>query len=159
MAYEPPNGSTMSGMSVSSASTCCVRTARRAARSVGSPRASSKELVWSDWVPPSTAARAARVTRTRLTSGCWAVSSTPAVWVWNRSLIDRGSWAPNCSLMMRAHSPPSCTEFGDLLEHGDPGHEEERQPRSEIVDGQPGGDGGSHVLDGVGQREGQFLHG
>ena len=51
----------------------------------------------SDWVPPSTAARACTVTRTRLTSGCCAVSCTPAVWVWKRSISDFGSCAPNSS--------------------------------------------------------------
>ena len=28
-------------------------------------------------------------TRTRFTSGCWAVSETPAVWVWKRSWVER----------------------------------------------------------------------
>ena len=42
--------------SVSYARTCWVRSARRAAFSVGSAIASSKEFVCSDWVPPSTAA-------------------------------------------------------------------------------------------------------
>ena len=58
----------------------------------------------SDCVPPRTAASAWSVTRARLTSGCWAVSWTPAVWVWKRSICERGSAAPNSSRMMRAHS-------------------------------------------------------
>jgi hypothetical protein len=33
-------------------------------------------------------------TRAMLFSGCWAVSDTPAVWVWNRSFQDRSSTAP-----------------------------------------------------------------
>ena len=41
--------------------TCWVRSASRAAFSVGSAMASSKELVCSDWVPPTTAARASSV--------------------------------------------------------------------------------------------------
>ena len=64
---------------------------------MGSAIASSKELVCSDWVPPSTAASACTVTRTRFTSGCCAVSCTPAVWVWKRSISDLGSCAPNRS--------------------------------------------------------------
>ena len=88
--------------SVSYASTCWVRSASRADFWVGSAIASSKELVCSDWVPPSTAARACTVTRTRFTSGCWAVSCTPAVWVWKRSIADFGSCAPNRSVMIRA---------------------------------------------------------
>ena len=51
------------------------------ARVVGKAIASSYELVWSDCVPPSTAANAWIVTRTTLLSGCWAVSVTPPVCV------------------------------------------------------------------------------
>ena len=62
------------------------------------------ELVWSDWQPPRTAARAWIVTRTTLFSGCCAVSMEPAVWAWKRSIQERGSRAPNRSRMMRAQS-------------------------------------------------------
>ena len=58
---------------------------------MGSPSASSRELVCSDWVPPHTAASAWMATRTTLTSGCWAVSVEPAVWVWKRSQQERSS--------------------------------------------------------------------
>ena len=81
---------------------CCVRSASSAASSVGRASASSSAFVWSDWVPPSTAASACRATRTTLFLGCCAVSATPAVWVWNRSICDRGSLAPNRSRMIRA---------------------------------------------------------
>ena len=74
--------------------TCWVRRAMRAAFSVGRARTSSIELVCRLWVPPSTPASASMAVRTMLSSGCWAVSDTPAVWVWNRSVIDRGSVAP-----------------------------------------------------------------
>lgn len=70
--------------------------------SVGRAIASSKELVCSDCVPPSTAARPCTATRTRFTSGCWAVSCTPAVCVWNRSMSDLGFCAPNSSFITRA---------------------------------------------------------
>ena len=66
----------------------------RAAFSVGSAIASSIELVCRLWVPPSTPASASMAVRTMLTSGCWAVSDTPAVWVWKRSCSERGSVAP-----------------------------------------------------------------
>ena len=36
-------------------------------------------------------------------SACWAVRVTPPVCVWNRSIIDRGSLAPNRSCMILAH--------------------------------------------------------
>ncbi len=58
----------------------------------------------SDWVPPSTAASAWTVVRTTLLYGCWAVSEQPAVWVWKRSISERGLWAPKRSRMMVAHS-------------------------------------------------------
>ena len=74
-----------------------------AARSVGSPRASSKPLVWRLWVPPSAAAMAWRVTRTMLFSGCWAVRVEPPVWVWNRRRVDFWSLAPKRSVMILAH--------------------------------------------------------
>ena len=66
----------------------------RAAFSVGSAIASSIELVCRLWVPPSTPASASMAVRTMLISGCWAVSDTPAVWVWKRSCSERGSVAP-----------------------------------------------------------------
>jgi len=43
------------------------------------------------------------VTRAMFTSGCWAVSVDPPVWVWKRSVFERSSLAPNRSVMMRAH--------------------------------------------------------
>ena len=66
----------------------------RALNSVGSAMASSNELVCSDWVPPNTAANASIAVRTMFTSGCCAVSDTPAVCVWNRISSDRSSFAP-----------------------------------------------------------------
>ena len=71
-----------------------MRSAIRAARSVGNANASSIELVCNDWVPPNTPASASIAVRTMLTSGCVAVSDTPAVWVWNRNCIERSSVAP-----------------------------------------------------------------
>src|ERR1700682_6222954 len=82
---------------------CCVRSAILAARSVGSASASSKPFVCSDWVPPQTAANPCSATRTMLFSGCWAVSVTPPVCVWKRSIVDLGSVAPKRSRLMRAH--------------------------------------------------------
>ena len=75
---------------VSCAITCWVRNANRTAFSVGSANASSKLLVCSDCVPPSTAAIASSAVRTRFTSGCCAVNETPAVCVWKRINHERG---------------------------------------------------------------------
>ena len=54
---------------------------------------------------------ACAATRTRLTSGCWAVSCTPAVWVWKRSISDFGSFAPNSSRMTRAQIRRAARNF------------------------------------------------
>ncbi len=79
---------------VSSISTCCVRSAISAARSLGRASVSSSALVCSELVPPSTAASASTAVRTTLLYGCWAVSETPAVWVWKRSHWARSLVAP-----------------------------------------------------------------
>ena len=102
--YEPPRGSITSAAPCSKASSCWVRSAVRAASSVGSASASSIPLACNDWQPPSTAASAWIATRTTLLRGCWAVSDDPAVWAWNRIRHDLGSVAPNRSFMMRAQS-------------------------------------------------------
>ena len=65
--------------------------AMRAALSVGRASTSSIEFVCRLWVPPRTPARASIAVRTMFTSGCWAVSETPAVWVWKRSWVERGA--------------------------------------------------------------------
>ena len=51
----------------------------------------------SDCVPPSTAASASIAVRTMFTSGCCAVSDTPAVCVWKRISHDFGLRAPYLS--------------------------------------------------------------
>ena len=79
----------MSATPDSWASTCWVRSAIRAERSVGSANASSKPFVCSDWVPPATAANPWSATRMMFTSGCWAWSVTPPVWVWKRIVCER----------------------------------------------------------------------
>ena len=86
----------------SSAMICWVRNAIRAASSLGSASASSYAFVWSDWVPPRTAASASIAVRTMLLSGCWAVSVDPIVCVWKRSSDDAGSFAPYRSRTIRA---------------------------------------------------------
>ena len=79
ISYEPPTGSTVFATPDSHAMICCVRSASVADSSVGSASASSRPLQCSDCAPPSTAASACTVTRTRLLSGCCAVSVLPAV--------------------------------------------------------------------------------
>ena len=74
--------------------TCWVRSASLAVSSVGSASTSSRAFVWSDCVPPRTAASASIAVRTTLFIGCWAVSDTPAVCVWKRRRIASGVVAP-----------------------------------------------------------------
>ena len=74
----------------------------RAAFSVGRAIASSIELVCRLCVPPSTPASASIAVRAILTSGCCAVSETPAVWVWNRIIIER-SKQKNFQLILITH--------------------------------------------------------
>ena len=69
------------------------------------------EFVWSDWQPPRTAASACTVTRTTLFAGCWAVSMEPAVCAWKRSIVERGSRAPNRSRVIRAQSRRAARNF------------------------------------------------
>ncbi len=38
-----------------------------------------------------------------LFSACWAVRVTPPVWVWNRNMALRASFAPSLSVTIRAH--------------------------------------------------------
>ena len=78
---------------------------------LGSASASSKEFVCSDCVPPSTAASPWSAVRTRLFTGCCAVSVAPPVWVWKRSIIERGSLAPKRSLITRAQSRRAARNF------------------------------------------------
>jgi hypothetical protein len=100
--YDPPSGSIMCVTPLSCAMICCVRNASVAASAVGSESASSSEFVWSELVPPSTAASACNAVRTTLLYGCCAVSETPAVCVWNRSFHDRSFLAPKRSRITSA---------------------------------------------------------
>ena len=92
--HEPPSGSATLTTPVSSISTCWVRIAISAARSLGRASVSSSALVCSELVPPSTADSASTAVRTTLLYGCCAVSDTPAVWVWKRSHWARSVVAP-----------------------------------------------------------------
>jgi hypothetical protein len=92
--YEPAHGSTTSQTWVSSCTRIWVLRAMRAVCSVGSATASSSAFVWSDCVPPKTAARASTVVRTTLLYGSCSVSDQPDVWQCVRSIMDFGFFAP-----------------------------------------------------------------
>ena len=113
---------------------CCVRSAIVTASSVGSAYVSSSELVWSDCVPPSTAASAWSATRTTLLYGCCAVSETPAVCACVRSFIALGLLRAEALLHDARPHAPRGAELRDLLEEVVVHVEEEREPRREVVD-------------------------
>ena len=79
MKNEPPSGSAVSVVPASWRRICCVRSAIRAARSLGRASASSNEFVCNDCAPPQAAESAWIATRTTLFSGCCAVSVDPPV--------------------------------------------------------------------------------
>ena len=125
--HDPPSGSATWATFVSLAITCWVRSAIRAARSVGSASASSIELVCSDWVPPSTPASASIAVRTMLTSGCVRRQRHPGGLgveaQLHRTLVRRPVPLPHPP----RPDPARGAVLGDLLEEVDVGVEEERQ--------------------------------
>ncbi len=62
-------------------------------------------------MPPQTAAKPCSATRTTLFSGCWAVSVTPPVCVWKRSIRLLGSCAPKRSFIACAHMLRAARNF------------------------------------------------
>jgi len=104
MQYDPANGSIVSVTPVSWAIICWVRKATLTASSDGRASASSKELVCSDCVPPSTAANDWNATRMTLLIGCVAVSVHPDVWMCILIHCDRGFLVLNRCFMILAHS-------------------------------------------------------
>ena len=107
--------------------------AMRAANSVGSAIASSKELVCRLCVPPSTAAIASTVVRTMLLYGSCSVSDTPDVWQCVRSIDEPGFCGSNW-LMMRAHSRRAARSLATSMKKFMPMREEEREAAGERVD-------------------------
>src|SRR3989449_9376252 len=81
---------------------CCVLNATVAAFSDGRAHASSYELVWRDWVPPMTVAKASIVVRMILFRGCCQVSDAAEFWAWVGRGNERGSFAGDFSFITRA---------------------------------------------------------
>ena len=77
---------------------------------VGNASASSKELVCSDCVPPSTAASASIVVRMMLLCGACSVRLTPEVWQCVRNARLAGFCGANCC-MSRAHRRRAARSF------------------------------------------------
>ncbi len=83
----------------------------RAAKADGSATASSSELVCSDCVPPSTAARASIVVRTTLLKGSCSVRDQPLVWQCVRSSNALSLFGENLSLTSSAQSLRAARSF------------------------------------------------
>ena len=94
-----------------------------------------------------------------LTSGCWACSVTPPVWVWKRIFIEFGSCAPKRSRDDLRPHPAHRAELGDLLEDVVVAVEEEGEAGSELVDLQAPLERRFDVGDRVGEGERHLLHG
>ena len=116
-------------------------------------------LVCRDCVPPITAARACKATRTTLFSGCWAVRVEP------RGLgveaQHPGFWV--LALKATAHDlrPHAARgpELGHLFQEVVVGVEEEGELGGKFIHDPARVDGRLHVGDPVCQGEGNFLHG
>ena len=89
--------------------------AMRALKVVGSPMASSKALVCSDCVPPSTAASASMVVRTMLLYGCCSLSDQPLVWQCVLSSRLSSLRGANCSFISSAHSRRAARSFATSM--------------------------------------------
>ena len=151
MTYEPPTGSTVFATPVSAAMICCVRSASRAASSVGSPSASSRPLQCSDCVPPSTAAiawtRDAHDVVVRLLRGQRAAGGLGVKAELLRARVGRAEAVAHDA----RPQPAGRAELRDLLEEVVVRVEEERQALAELVDVEPGVDRRLHVGDAVGE--------
>ena len=93
--------------------------------------------------------------RPTLLKTSWAVSDQPLVWLWVRSDERLGV------LRLELADQPGPqraggAHLGDLHEEVHADRPEERQPRRELVDVEPGVEAGPEVLDAVGQRVGEL---
>ena len=158
MKYEPPSGSAVSVPPASFARICCVRSAIRAARSVGSASASSNEFVCIDCAPP--ADRRQRLHRDahdvvlRLLRG---QRRAARLRVEAERLRLRVRRAEAVAHDLRPQ-PPRRAELRHLLEEVVVRVEEEREPRAELVGREARVDGGLAVGDPVRERERELLH-
>ena len=122
---------------LSRCSTICVLRAMRAEKSVGNASASSSALVCSDCVPPCVAAIASMAVRATLLNTSCAASDQPEVWQWVRSISERSSRGLNSLHQLRPQHARGA-QLRHLHEKVHADAEEERQPRREAVDIEPG---------------------
>ena len=159
MVYEPATGSTVLATPVSAAITCCVRRAILR-RLFGGQRQRFVTSVAVQRLRPSKHSRH-RLQRhaddvvVGLLGGQRAAGRLGMEPQLLRTRVGRAEAV--------AHDvrpqPPRRAELGDLLEKVVVAVEEERKALSQTVDVEPGVDGGLHVGDGVGKREGDLLRG
>ena len=119
---------------------CCVRSAMRAASSVGSASASSRPLVCSDCVPPSTAASACTRDAHDVVVGLLRGQRAAGGLRVEAQLLRARVGRAEPLLHDPRPQPPRRPELRDLLEEVVVRVEEERQPLAERVDVEPGVD-------------------
>jgi hypothetical protein len=114
-------------------------------------------LVWSDCVPPSTAASACTGDAHDVVERLLRLQRHASVWVWKRSR-QLASLASNRSRMSRAYMRRAARNFATFLEQVAVRGEEERQPRREVVDGETGVACPRDVFHRVREGERELLH-
>ncbi len=135
---------------------CWVRRARVAASAVGRASASSKPLVWSDCVPPSDGGERLDGDAHHVVQWLLRLQGDAAglgVEAEPRRLVVGPEPRPDET----GPEAPRRAELGRLLEEVVVRGEEEREARTEAVDRQAGRDPDPHVLQGVGEGEGDLL--
>ena len=153
----PPSGSATAVTPLSSARISWVLRAIRAEKSVGSAIASSKLLVCSDCVPPSTAASASIVVRTTLLYGSCSVSDTPLVWQCVRSSFDFSDLAPR-SAMIRAHRVRAARSLATSMNRFMPMPKKKLRRGAKASMSSPLGLRDADIFHAVGERVGELLH-
>ena len=79
--------------------------------------------------------------RTTLLSIDWAVSHEPAVWTWNRHLIERTFDEPNRSLTMRAHMRRAARNLATSSNSSHQAAKKKLRRAANVVDVEAAGDG------------------
>ena len=132
---------------------CCGRCGPRSRSAAPAPRR-GRWCAATGCGPGSRPSPRCRCGSTLLKTSC-AVSDQPEVWQCVRSDSDLAFFGSNCCDQLGPQQPGRA-QLGDLHEEVHADGPEERQPRRERVDVQPGRQPGPEVLHAVGQRVGQL---
>jgi hypothetical protein len=157
MKKEPPSGSAVSVPPASWARICCVRSAMRAERSLGSASASSNAFVWIDCASADRRQRLDSHPRDVVLGLLGGQCRAAGLRVEPERLRLRVLDAEALSHDPRPE-PPRCSELRHLLEEVVVGVEEERKPLAELVRRKARIDGRLAVGDSIREREGELLN-